>query len=303
MKIAMANLYAQKDSNIRKTWLLMTGFFIFIIAFGWFISYAWRAPQILYIAVFLSIGMNFFAYWKSDTVALAMSRARPIPREGNEYVYRIVENLSITAGLPAPRIYLIDSPQINAFATGRNPEHAAVAITTGAIQKLQNEELEGVLAHELSHIGNRDILISTVVVVLAGMISILSNIILRSSFRFGGNREEREGGGAVLIIGLIAAILAPIVATIIQLAVSRKREFLADASGALLTRYPEGLASALEKIKQDEAPMRFASSGTAHLYISNPFKGKEGASWFTRLFMTHPPLEERITILRGMEIK
>ena len=301
----MANLYQHKDSNIRKTWLLLTVFFLFIIAFGWVISYVWQAPQILYIAVFLSIGMNLLAYWKSDSIALAMSRARPITREGNEYIYRMIENLSITAGLPTPRIYIIDSPQINAFATGRNPQHAAVAITTGAIQKLQNEELEGVLAHELSHIGNRDILVSTIVVVMAGLISILSDIILRATFHgsFGGDRDNRGGGGGiVLLIGLFAAILAPIAAMIIKLAVSRKREFLADASGALLTRYPEGLANALQKIRQDEMPMRYAHNGTAHLFIANPFKGKESLNWFAKLFMTHPPIEERIKILRGMNI-
>jgi len=296
------NLYSQKDSNIRKTWLLMTGFFLFVIAFGWLISYIWQSPGILYIAVLLSIGMNLVAYWKSDSIALAMSHARAIPREGNEYVYRMVENLCITAGLPLPRIYMIDSPQINAFATGRNPEHAAVAITTGAIQKLQNEELEGVLAHELSHIGNRDILISTVVVVLAGLISILSDIILRATF-FSSNDRENKGGGIVLLIGLIAAVLAPIAATLIQLAVSRKREFLADASGALLTRYPDGLANALEKIDSDQSPMKFAHSGTAHLFISNPLKGKQAVSWFAKLFSTHPPLEERIKILRGMRVE
>ena len=301
----MANLYAQKDSNIRKTWLLLTGFFLFIMAFGWIISYVWQAPEILYFAVFLSIGMNLIAYWKSDSIALAMSRAKPVAREGNEYVYRMIENLSITAGLPTPRIYLIDSPQINAFATGRDPRHAAVAITTGAIQKLQNEELEGVLAHELSHIGNRDILISTVVVVMAGLISILSDVILRATFHGsfgGGDRDNRGGGGIVLLLGLFAAILAPIAATIIQLAVSRKREFLADASGALLTRYPDGLANALQKISQDEVPMRYAHNGTAHLFIASPFKGKESLNWFAKLFSTHPPLEERIKILRGMKV-
>lgn len=301
----MTNLYTQKDSNIRKTWLLLAGFFIFIIAFGWLISYIWQAPEILYIAVFLSIGMNILAYWKSDSIALAMSHAKPIFREGNEYVYRMIENLCIAAGLPVPRIYIINSDQINAFATGRNPQHAAVAITTGAIQKLQNEELEGVLAHELSHIGNRDILVSTVVVVMAGLISILSDIILRATFHgsFGGDRDNRgSGGGVILLIGFLAAILAPIAAVIIQLAVSRKREFLADASGALLTRYPEGLANALQKISREEIPMRFAHNGTAHLFIANPFKGKESLNWFAKLFMTHPPLEERIKILRGIKI-
>lgn len=301
----MVNLYTQKDSNIRKTWLLMTAFFLFIIAFGWLISFVWQAPEILYIAVFLSLIMNLFAYWKSDGIALAMSRARPTQREGNEYIYRMIENLCITAGLPMPRIYLIDSPQINAFATGRNPEHSAIAITTGAVQKLENEELEGVLAHEMSHIGNRDILISTVVVVMAGVIAILSDIILRATFygSLGGSRDNKGGGGAiVLIVGLIAAILAPLAATIIRLAVSRKREYLADASGALLTRYPEGLARALEKIGSDQNQMRFAHNGTAHLFISNPFKGKEGMNWFARLFQTHPPIDERVRALRDMKI-
>ena len=301
----MANLYQQKDANIRKTWLLMAGFLVFIMAFGWLIAYIWQVPEILIFAIVISFLFNIFAYWQSDKIALAMSHAKPVAREGNEYVYRMVENLSITAGLPAPRIYLIDSPQINAFATGRDPKHAAVAVTTGAIQKLQNEELEGVLAHELSHIGNRDILVSTIVVVLAGMIAVLSDIILRSTFHgsFGGRRDDRGGGGGIiLLIGLVAAILAPIAAMLIQFAVSRKREFLADASGALLTRYPDGLANALQKIGQDEVPMRFAHNGTAHLFIANPFKGKESLNWFAKLFSTHPPLEERIKTLRDMRV-
>jgi len=281
----------------------MTGFLLFIIGFGWIISFAYQAPEILYVAVFLSIFMNIIAYWKSDKIAIAMSGAKPMPREGNEYVHRMVENLAITAGLPMPKIYVMDFPQINAFATGRDPKHAAIAVTTGAIQKLENEELEGVLAHELSHIGNRDILISTVVVVMAGLIAIVSDMVMRMTFynSFGRSRDDKGSGGAIiLVIGLLAAILAPIAATIIQLAVSRKREFLADASGALLTRYPDGLANALTKIGQDQIPSKFAHNATAHLFISNPFKGKEGASWFTKLFMTHPPIEERIKVLKGM---
>jgi len=300
----MVNLYQHKDSNIRKTWLLMTVFLVFIIAFGWVISFIYGAPEILYIAVVLSIVINVVAYWKSDKVALAMSHAKPIPREGNEYIYRMIENLCISVGLPMPKVYLIDSLQINAFATGRNPEHAAIAVTTGAIKKLDNVELEGVLAHEISHIGNRDILVSTVVVVMAGLIAIVSDIILRMTF-FGsfGRRNSNFGGGAILLLGLLAAILAPIAATIIRLAISRKRELLADASGALLTRYPEGLARALEKISHDEVPMRYAHNGTAHLFISNPFKGKQGKNWFVKLFMTHPPIHERTQALRGMRVK
>ncbi len=299
----MATLYTQHDSNIRKTWLLMTVFFALIIALGFLFSQAYGSPEILYIAVALSVGMNFIAYWKSDSIALAMSRAQPIARAGNEELYRIIENLCITAGLPLPRIYLISDNQINAFATGRNKNHAAIAVTQGALDRLDKTELEGVLAHELSHIGNDDILISSVTVVLAGLISILADFFIRMSFWSGRDRDDRGNGGALIMaIGLVAAILAPLAATMIQLAVSRKREFLADASGALLTRYPEGLANALEKIGGDQQPMAGASNSTAHLFISSPFKGKERSSWFTKLFMTHPPLEERIKILRGMDL-
>jgi len=247
--------------------------------------------------------MNVVAYWKSDSIALAMSHAKPIKREGNEYIYRMIENLSITAGLPMPRVYIIESDQINAFATGRDPKHSAIAVTQGALTKLENEELEGVLAHELSHIGNRDILISTVVVVLSGLIAIMADWFLRISFWGGRSSDDNKSGGAILLaVGLVAAILAPLAATIIQLAVSRKREFLADASGALLTRYPDGLANALEKIGNEQVPLKFAHNATAHLFISNPFKGKEGTSWFTRLFLTHPPIQERIKILRNMSV-
>ncbi len=282
----------------------MTVFFVLIIAVGFLFSYAYGSPGILYIAVALSVGMNFMAYWKSDSIALAMSRAQPIQRAGHEELYRHVENLCITAGLPMPRIYLIPGQQINAFATGRNKEHAAIAVTQGALTRLSHQELEGVLAHELSHVGNNDILVSSVTVVLAGLISILANWFIRMSFWSGrGRSRDGEGGALVMAVAVVAAILAPIAATMIQLAVSRKREFLADASGALLTRYPEGLANALEKIAGDQQPMSMASNSTAHLFISNPFKGKEGASWFTKLFMTHPPLEERIRILRGMDLK
>lgn len=300
----MADLYSQKDSNILKTWLLMTVFLVFIILIGWLFGFMYNSPEILYFAVGLSLFMNFFAYWYSDKVALAMSGAKPASREAHPELFRIVENLSITAGLPMPRVYVIHGDQINAFATGRNPKHAAVAVTQGALMKLNKTELEGVLAHELSHIGNRDILISSVVVVLAGLIAILADWFLRASI-WGNFREDsnnRQGGAVVLILGIVVAILAPFIATVIRLAVSRKREFLADASGALLTRYPEGLAGALEKIADDEMPMRYAHNGTAHLFISNPFKGKQKTNWFAKLFMTHPPMEERIKILRGMRI-
>ena len=295
----MANLYAHKASNIRKTWLLISLFLILIIAIGWVVSLAFRNPAILYVAVGFSLIMNILAYWYSDKIALSIARAKPVQRRDLPELYNIVENLSITAGLPLPRLYIINEPQINAFATGRNPKNPAMAVTTGALQKLNRTELEGVLAHELSHIGNRDILVSTIAVVLSGVIAMIADIFLRMLFWSDG---DRKGGAIVLIVALVAAILAPFAAMLLRMSVSRKREFLADASGALLTRYPEGLASALEKIGQDANLMRSASDATAHLYISNPFKGKEKKSWFVRLFMTHPPIEERIKILRGMKI-
>ncbi len=295
----MPNLYAQKDSNIRKTWLLLGLFFILIIGLGWIFSYTYNTPGILYGAVALSLVMNGASYWYSDKIALSMSGAKQVKREDNLYLYRMVENLCITAGLPVPKIYIIESNQINAFATGRNPKNASIAVTRGALDKLQNEELEGVLAHELSHVGNRDILVMSVVVVLSGVIAILADWFLRMSF-WGRGDDDNRGNALILIIGLIAAILAPLAATLVQLSVSRKREFLADASGALLTRYPDGLANALEKIAQDHVPMRTAHNATAHLFISNPFKGKSENNWLTKLFMTHPPVEERIRILRGM---
>lgn len=298
----MANLYTHKDSNIRKTWLLMTVFLVLVIALGWVFSYILRLPDVLYFAVVLAVVMNLVAYWNSDKITLAMSRARPISHNDNQNLYHIIENLCITAGLPMPRVYVIDSPQINAFATGRDPKHAAIAVTEGALAKLNKNELEGVIAHELSHIGNRDILVSTVIVVLAGIIAIMADWGLRASFFGGRGDNDREGGSLFLLLGLIVALLAPLASTLMRLAISRKREYLADASGVLLTRYPEGLAGALEKIAADGNQMRTATNATAHLFISSPFKGKEGTNWLTKLFMTHPPLEDRIKILRGMKI-
>lgn len=281
----------------------MTMFLIFVIGLGWLFAYVRNAPGILYGAVAFSLVMNIVSYWKSDAIALALSGARPMAREENVRLYRMIENLCITAGLPQPRVYTIPSLQINAFATGRNPQHAAVAVTQGALEKLDDNELTGVLAHELSHVGNRDILISSVAVVLAGVVAIMADWFLRMSAWGGrGRDDDREGGNALFaVLAIAAALLAPLAATLIRLAVSRKREYLADASGALLTRYPEGLASALEKIAGDTDSMRQANNSTAHLYIANPFKGKQGRSWFTHMFMTHPPLEDRIRLLREMK--
>ena len=295
-------LYTQKDKNIRKTWILITAFLIFIIALGWVFSYQFNSPAILVFAVIFSSLMSFISYWYSDKIILAISRAKEIEKEDNPELYRLVENLCITAGLPLPKIYIIDEMALNAFATGRNPEHAVVAVTRGLLEKLERAELEGVIAHELSHIGNLDMLLQTVVVILIGLVALISDWFLRWTWFSGRRRDSREGGGQIqlimLVIGIALAILSPFIAMLIQLAISRKREFLADASGALLTRYPEGLANALEKISGDQTPLRVANKATAHLYITNPFRGRK----VSKLFMTHPPIEERINALRGMNV-
>jgi len=295
----MATLYTHKDKNIRKTWILVTLFLVFVIGLGWVFSYQFDSPVILIVAVTISIVMSLGSYWYSDKIVLAMSKAREIKKSDHPELYRLVENLCITAGLPLPKIYIINEQAPNAFATGRNPEHAVVAVTQGLLDKLERSELEGVIAHELSHIGNRDILLQTVVVILVGLVVLLSDWFLRWSF-FGG-RRDREGGqlGMIMAIaGIVLAILSPLIAVLLQLAISRKREFLADASGALLTRYPEGLARALEKISSDQTPLKAANKATAHMYINNPFKGKK----VKKAFMTHPPVEERLRVLRGMKV-
>lgn len=299
---AMATLYTHQASNVGKTWALMGGFLVFIIGVGFVFSQVYGNPGILWIAIIFSLVMNFTSYWFSDSIALKMAGARPANKEEHFELFTTVENLAITAGLPMPRVFIIDDASPNAFATGRDPEHAAVAATTGLLRILNRTELEGVLAHELSHVGNRDILVSTVAVVLAGTIAMISDIAMRMAFFGGGRDREGKGGALMLVIGIALAILAPIAATLMQLAISRKREFLADASGALLTRYPEGLASALEKISASSMPMAKANHATAHLWISSPFKGDSARTFMTKLFMTHPPIEERIAILRGMDV-
>jgi len=300
------NLYAQAESNIRKTWLYLFFFLILIIVIGWIISYFFQSSVILWIAVGIALLLNFFGYWYSDKVILAMTHARPIEKKDSPELYRIVENLCITAGLPLPKIYIIDSAQPNAFATGRNASHAVIAVTKGLLEKLERVELEGVVAHELSHIGNKDILLQTVVVVLVGVIVIMTDFFFRISFWGGMGRRNSEGGGQarviMVLISLALAILAPIMAQLIKLAISRKREFLADASGVLLTRYPDGLARALEKISADPNSLRGASDANSHLFVASPFRGKEKASWLHKLFATHPPVEERIKALRGMKV-
>ncbi len=302
----MATLYTHSDSNKRKTWFLMSGFFVFVILIGYVFSVAMDDSIILYIAVGFSIIMSFVSYWWSDKIVLKMSNAKLIKFEENKELYRIVENLCITAGLPTPKIYIINDTAPNAFATGRDPEHAVVAVTRGLLQKLERSELEGVIAHELSHIGNRDILLATLVTVMVGMVVLLADFFRRWTFLGGHRRRSDRGGGQLQVIMFIAAIvlsiLAPVFAYMMQFAISRKREFLADADGALLTRYPEGLARALEKISADQEPLEVANRATAHMYISSPFKGKKKKSFFARAMMTHPPMEERIAALRGMSV-
>jgi heat shock protein HtpX len=291
----MATLYQDRSHNLHKTWALMAGFFVVVMLVGWAISYYYNSPSILYIAVIFSLLMNIGSYWFSDKIVLKMTNAKPASREEYFDLYTVTENLAITAGIQMPKIYVIDDPAPNAFAAGRNEKHAVVAATTGLLQMLNRTELEGVIAHELSHIRNRDMLVMTVAVVLAGFLAMISNIFLRMSY-FGGNRDNDKGGAIFAVLAVVAIILAPIAAQLIQLAISRRREFLADASGALLTRYPEGLASALEKISSDPQPMRSANHATAHLFIANPF-GNQAGKFVNKLFSTHPPVEDRIKAL------
>ncbi|MBP9761031.1 MAG: M48 family metallopeptidase [Candidatus Magasanikbacteria bacterium] len=288
-------MYSQIDSNKRKTRILIAIFLAFVIGIGVVFEQMGYGYESIIIAVVVSSVMSLVSYYHSDKLALHASGAKEIQKEDNAYVYRMVENLTMSVGMPMPKVHIIDSPALNAFATGRDPQHASIAITTGLIAALQNEELEGVIAHELSHIQNYDIRVMTVVVVLVGTIALLSDWFFR--IRIFGGGEKKEGGSPIfMIIGLVLLIISPIIAELIKLAVSRKREYLADASGALMTRYPEGLARALEKIAASNEPLSTANSATAHLFISNPFKGAKAKS----LFSTHPPIEERIAKLRNI---
>lgn len=295
----MATIYTYRDSNIRKTWALFSVFLIVVIGLGWIFSQIYGSPGILFFAVFFSIFMSFISYWYSDKIVLSMTGARALEKKDAPELYNIIENLSIAAGLPMPKVYLVPDKSPNAFATGRDPKHAVVAVTSGILEILNRTELEGVLAHELSHVGNRDMLLSTVAVVLAGFVSLLADFFMRSLWWGRGRDDNRGGGGLFILIGVVLSILAPIATTLIQLAISRKREFLADASGALLTRYPEGLASALEKISKVSIPVSRATPTTAHLWFADPLRKRSRAM---RLFMTHPPVAERIKTLRDMNL-
>ncbi|MFA6077277.1 MAG: M48 family metallopeptidase [Candidatus Paceibacterota bacterium] len=308
----MATLYTQQSKNVTKTWILMTTFLIVVIGLGWFVSIYYGNPNILYFFIIFSVLMNFFSYWFSDKIVLKLAGAKEAKREEYFDLYTSVENLSITGGLPMPKVYVVQDQAPNAFATGRDKNHAVVCATTGLLAILNKPELEGVIAHELSHIGNRDMLLSTVVVVLVGFVTIIADVFRRNLF-FGnlGRRNDNRGGGALMIVGIVLSILAPIFAILIQLAISRKREFLADASGALLTRYPDGLANALRKISEYSQPMTRQSSVIAHLYIADPrplspersdggqAKGSKISRKIGGFFATHPPVEERIKALIG----
>lgn len=292
----MATAYSHSSKNAGLTWLYLSVFLVVVIGLGYVFAQAFGNSTILYIAVAFSTITSLVSYWWSDKIVLSMAHAKLVERESNPELYTLVENLAITAGMPLPKIYIAEDPALNAFATGRDPEHGVICFTTGILNRLNRTELEGVAAHELSHIKNRDTLVSTVVVILAGFITILADM-FQHSFLF-RSRDNDSKGGIFIIVGIVLAILAPIAALLIRMAISRKRELLADASGALMTRYPEGLASALEKISGDPQPVATASDATAHLYISNPFKGRH----LTKLFMTHPPVEERVAALRDMNL-
>ncbi len=300
-----ANLYTNQESNVFKTWVLMSVFFVVVIGLGWYASWYFDSSIVLYGAVAFSILMNIFSYWFSDKIVIKITGAKLADENQYRDLHNLVENLAITAGLPKPKVYVINDPTPNAFATGRNKEHSAVAFTTGILETLNRAELEGVVAHELAHVGNKDILLQTVVVVLVGFITLIADILLRSSIHGGNNRDGRLHA-ILIVVGIILAILSPIIATVIQLAISRKREFLADATGALLTRYPEGLASALEKIEMHSGKMKKANHATAHMFISDPYGEKTAVkkiSFFHKIFLTHPPVHERTSALRGLSIK
>ncbi|MDP2632269.1 MAG: M48 family metallopeptidase [Candidatus Curtissbacteria bacterium] len=299
--------YTQVSSNKLKTWLIMLGFgfFITFLVYVFTTAIGFRGPSALSfsgIALIIAGIMNLVTYYNSDKMVMAISGAKQIQKKDNPTLFRTVENLTIAAGLPLPKIYIIEDTAPNAFATGRDTKHASIAFTTGILDKLSKLELEGVAAHELSHVGNLDTRLMTVVSILVGTVALLADWFFRIQWYGGRDRDDNNSSSAIfLVIGIIMAILAPIIATLIQLAISRKREYLADASGALLTRNPDSLADALLKISKDQEPLEAANRATAHLYIVNPLKGERAKAAFSNLFNTHPPIEERVKALRAMQ--
>jgi heat shock protein HtpX len=296
-------MYEQIASNKRKSFFLILFFLCLIFALAWFFGELTdMGPYGLVLAGVIAIAMTFGSYYSSDKIVLAISRAKPVEKKDYPYLYNVVEGLAIAAGLPKPRCYIIDDTAPNAFASGRNPKNSVIVVTKGLLQKLNRVELEGVIAHEMSHIKNYDVLVQTLAVVMVGVVALLSDWILRT-FLWGGRRRKSSSGGGnaaaiIIVVGLVLAVLSPLISQLIRLAVSRKREFLADADGALLTRYPPGLASALRKLAADREPLEAANKATAHLYIVNPLKDIKGA--VNKLFSTHPPVEERVAALEKM---
>ncbi len=292
-------MYREITSNRLRTILLMAIFFAIITGIGWVLSYVYKDQSLLWFAVALSLVMNWISYFQSDKLALATTRARLIDSNNltEHKIQNLVENLSITAGVPIPKIYIIEDLSLNAFATGRDPKHASIALTRGLIENLDKTELQGVISHELSHVKNYDILLATIVITLVGAITLLADWFTRA--RLFGNSNNNGGNNWMAIVGIVLVVLSPIFVTLLQLAISRKRELLADASGAMLTRYPEGLARALEKISAHPKTLRTANRAIAHLFIVSPFSKKVGET-VANLWSTHPPIEQRIKLLRNM---
>lgn len=295
-------MYTEIAANKRRTFYMFFIFAALMIGMGWALSYLYNDTTILYVAVGIAVFQSWLSYFFADSIALATAGAKEASKEQYGDLHRLVENLAITAGLPKPRLYVINDPSPNAFATGRDPNHAAIAVTTGLLQVLEKRELEGVLAHELAHVGNRDILVMTVAVTLVGAIVLISDMLTRSWFWRSRDDSDSKASGVMMLIAIALAILAPLFAQLIQLAISRKREYLADATGSMLTRFPDGLATALEKIEAYERPMQGANRATAHLFINEPFGVKENRSrsWLATVFSTHPPIPSRVAKLRGM---
>ncbi|MFH1840821.1 MAG: M48 family metallopeptidase [Candidatus Shapirobacteria bacterium] len=300
----MINVYENLDQNKRKSWLVVAGFFVFVTLIIYLVGRLFGSgPEMLITALFFSLASSLAGYWWGDKIVLATSGARPANKKRDFLFYTVAENLALGANLPMPRLYVIEDSAPNAFATGRDPRHATICATSGLLEKLERTELEGVIAHELSHVRNYDMLLMTVVAVLVGMITLVADWLIRTRMWGGDDNDRSRGvGAAMMVVGLFLVLLSPVIAQLIQLSISRKREFLADASGVMITRYPEGLARALEKIAADREPLEAANKATAHLYISDPLKNQRNAvGWFASLFSTHPPVAERVKALRKME--
>lgn len=300
----MINIYEQIDRNKSKSNFIIAAFVAFIGLSAYAMSYAFDfGPNFIAFALIFSGIGSLLSYYFSDKIILSLSNAKPANREDYFDFYTVTENLCLAAQIPMPQLYVIEDTALNAFATGRDPQHAVVCVTTGLLSRLDRTELEGVIAHELSHIRNYDIRLMSIVAILVGMVTLLSDWLLRSSFYGNHRRDNRDSNqlaALMVILGLFLALLSPLIANLIKLAISRRREFLADASAAALTKYPEGLARALEKISQDQKPLEAANKATAHLYIANPLKNHhDSIGWFANLFSTHPPISERIAALRS----